>query len=375
MDRILNLTETNDVLNGGLLIVTCVVYLFFFPQYNQDHVRERSSSQRSLRESLEIESIQRIFREHLSTSDALDSIARQTVITVLLGHPVEFRTMNCFRIDTRRYFDPIWVWQIWQQAGGRAGVSSCEGLLINGWTGPGHEECLGCEMGGRWGGDTWGTEQRSPAPAQQHTGLSVAPQPAQSEHLRVWILWLWRRHYDNNNDDILSDNSVLWYLQGFEWKKLRQTNERLEKLMPYKYSNTICDVIEIQDKSLFEVQKASQVEKFTIVVGWRSISSEGRRRLRSTRSWFIPGNLSQPNLKALCGVNFRSAFNQNPIRRGVYEWCSESEVYNWFCWMTKWNIWNQSSWVSGIGCQTILSCKIVSIRPRLACFICNQFEQ
>lgn len=133
------------------------------------------------------------------------------------------------------------------------------------------------------------------------------------------------------------------------------------------------DVIEIQDKSLFKVQKASQVEKFTIVVGWRSISSEGRRRLLSTRSWFIPGNLSQPSFKALCGVNFSSAFNQNPLRRGVYEWCSE--VYNWFCWMMKWNIWNQSSWVSGIGCQTILYCKIVSIRPRLACFICNQFEQ
>ena len=176
----------------------------------------------------------------------------------------------------------------------------------------------------------------------------------------------------------LDGNSVMWYFLGMSGKylwmeKLRKTNERLEKLMPYKYSNTICDVMEIQDKSLFKVQKASQVEKFTIVVGWRSISSGGRRRLRSTRSWFIHGNLSQQNLKALCGVNFRSAFNKNPIRRGVYEWCSE--VYNWFCWMTKWNIWNQSSWVSGIGCQTILSCKIVSIRPRLACFICNQFEQ
>ena len=50
-------------------------------------------------------------------------------------------------------------------------------------------------------------------------------------------------------------------------EKLRKTNERLEKLIPYKYSNTICDVMEIQDKSLFKVQKASQVEKFTIVVG------------------------------------------------------------------------------------------------------------
>ena len=29
----------------------------------------------------------------------------------------------------------------------------------------------------------------------------------------------------------------------------------------------IQDVIEIQDKSLFKVQKAAQVEKFTIVVG------------------------------------------------------------------------------------------------------------
>ena len=52
-----------------------------------------------------------------------------------------------------------------------------------------------------------------------------------------------------------------------EWKNLRKVNERLEKLMPYKYSNTRCDVMEIQDKSLFKVQKASQVEKFTIVVG------------------------------------------------------------------------------------------------------------
>ena len=54
MDRILNLTETNDVLNGGLLIVTCVVYPSFFSQYNQDLVRGRFSFQRALRESSEI---------------------------------------------------------------------------------------------------------------------------------------------------------------------------------------------------------------------------------------------------------------------------------------------------------------------------------
>ena len=35
----------------------------------------------------------------------------------------------------------------------------------------------------------------------------------------------------------------------------------------YLINIQIQDVIEIQDKSLFKVQKASQVEKFTIVVG------------------------------------------------------------------------------------------------------------
>ena len=36
MDRILNLTETNDVLNEGLLIVTCVMNpAYFFSQYQQ----------------------------------------------------------------------------------------------------------------------------------------------------------------------------------------------------------------------------------------------------------------------------------------------------------------------------------------------------
>ena len=281
-------------------------------------------------------------------------------------------------VDTQRYFDPVWVWvwQIWQQAGGWAGVSSCEGCWSMDGRGLDTRNAWLCMWDGRtlgWG-HMGGAEERAPAPAQQHTGLSVAPQLAHSEHLRVIVT----PSLHDSNDYIVSDTnmSVLWYWWGmlgaFLWRTKLGRMKDSTKSSDF-INIQIQDVIEIQDKSLFKVQKASQVEKFTIVVGWRSISSKGRRRLLSTRSWFIPGNLSQPSFKALCGVNFSSAFNQNPLRRGVYEWCSE--VYNWFCWMMKWNIWNQSSWVSGIGCQTILYCKIVSIRPRLACFICNQFEQ
>lgn len=198
----------------------------------------------------------------------------------------------------QRYFDPVWVWQIWQQAGGRASVSSCEGLLINGWTGPGHEECLGCEMD--CGVGTHGVS-RGAGPGPTTHGPSVAPQLANSEHLPARTLWLWR------HDDIVSDtdNCGLWYGRGMSGTFLWMTKfERIKDRRKSRYliNIQIQDVIEIQDKSLFKVQKASQVEKFTIVVGWRSISLEGRRRLRSTRSWFIPGNFSQASKPCVASI-------------------------------------------------------------------------
>ena len=81
-----------------------------------------------------------------------------------------------------------------------------------------------------------GAEER--APAQQHTGLSVAPQLAHSEHLQVIVT----PSLHDSNDYIVSDTNMIRNVGGISLKNKVRTNERLdEEFRLYKYSNTRCD--------------------------------------------------------------------------------------------------------------------------------------
>ena len=101
-----------------------------------------------------------------------------------------------------------------------------------------------CEMGGRWGGDTWGEQRSGPRPQPNNTRGSQSPLSwhtvnisSDCDAVTAWQQWLhceWHKH----------ECPVIWErnVGGISLKNKVRTNERLDKeFRLYKYSNTRCD--------------------------------------------------------------------------------------------------------------------------------------